>query len=174
MYRRGAPAFVVRAISDCFCHAATVHRAAADASLWSRHRAEILGSAARTARTLHQRSGFETSPTIILVGCVGPQSAIVVLASIANLAFALRTYRSFQLLQSAYGLGAPQSSSIRPWMTLRYVAIRYRVPETDLTTSLGLPSDTEADTTLKSRPQRHFADPIRPTPATGHRQHRAV
>jgi len=85
---------------------------------------------------------------------------VVVLASIANLAFALRTYRSFQLLQSAYELGAPQSSSIRPWMTLRYVAIRYRVPETDLTTSLGLPSDTEADTTLKSLADRSGISPI--------------
>jgi hypothetical protein len=85
---------------------------------------------------------------------------VVVLASIASLAFALRTYRSFQFLQSAYEVGAPQSSSIRPWMTLRYVAIRYRVPETQLTTSLGLPSDTDADTTLKSLAGRSGISPI--------------
>lgn len=85
---------------------------------------------------------------------------VVVLASIASLALALRTYRSFQLLQSAYALGAPQSSTIRPWMTLRYVAMRYRVPEADLTTSLGLPSDTEAGTTLKSLADRSGISPV--------------
>jgi len=85
---------------------------------------------------------------------------VVVLASIASLAFTLRTYRSFQLLQSAYELGAPHISSIRPWMTLRYVAIRYRVPEADLTRSLGLPFDTEADTTLKSLADHSGISPI--------------
>ena len=85
---------------------------------------------------------------------------VVVLASIASLALALRTYRSFQLLQSAYELGAPQSSSIRPWMTLRYVAIRYRVPDANLITSLGLPSDTEVNTTLKSLAERSGISPI--------------
>jgi hypothetical protein len=36
--------------------------------------------------------------------------------------FGLRTYRSFLLLRSAYEAGAPMTSSIRGWMTLKYIA----------------------------------------------------
>ncbi len=45
-------------------------------------------------------------------------------------------------------------------MTLHYVAIRYRVSETDLMTSLGLASDTDANTTLKSLADRSGLSPI--------------
>jgi len=54
--------------------------------------------------------------------------------------FSRRAYHSFLLLRSAYELGAPDVSSIRPWMTLRYIAETYRVPETALREHLGLPS----------------------------------
>ena len=48
----------------------------------------------------------------------------------------------------------PQSSSIRAWMTLRYVAATYRAPEPLLIARLGLPADTPSDTTLKSLADR--------------------
>lgn len=76
--------------------------------------------------------------------------ALMVVAALAALMFGLRTYRSFVLLRSAYALGAPDASSVRPWMTLSYVAGTYRVSETALVQRLGLPSDIDPTTTLVS------------------------
>jgi len=64
--------------------------------------------------------------------------------------FGARTYGSLLLLRSAYDVGMPEISSVRAWMTLRYVATTYRVPETQLITRLGLAADTSPDTNLKS------------------------
>jgi hypothetical protein len=52
--------------------------------------------------------------------------------------FGLRTYGSFMLLRSAYEAGAPMTSSIRPWMTLQYVATTYRTSNAALIERLGL------------------------------------
>jgi membrane protein DedA with SNARE-associated domain len=71
-------------------------------------------------------------------------------AAVATLMFGLRSYRSFVLLRSAYAVGAPDVSSVRPWMTLGYVAGAYRVPETTLAQRLGLPPDIDPATTLMS------------------------
>jgi hypothetical protein len=64
--------------------------------------------------------------------------------------FGLRTYGSFLLLRSAYEAGAPTTSHIRPWMTLSYLATRYRVSEERLILRLRLPAETIPDTSLKS------------------------
>ena len=74
--------------------------------------------------------------------------------------FGLRTYTSLQLLRSAYEAGAPSTSSIRPWMTLRYVATRYRVPEVLVIARLGLPAETNPDTNLKSLAERRGLSPF--------------
>jgi membrane protein DedA with SNARE-associated domain len=78
----------------------------------------------------------------------------------ASVWFALRTYRSFLLLRSAYEVGMPQSGSVRAWMTLRYVADTYRVPEALLTTRLALPMDTPPDATLKTLAERESLSPF--------------
>ena len=49
---------------------------------------------------------------------------LIVLAA-ATTMLGLRTYRSFTLLSSAYELGVPEVSTVRPWMTLDYVATAY-------------------------------------------------
>ena len=77
-----------------------------------------------------------------------------VIATLAAVAFGLRSYGSFLILRSAVGVGAPQVSRIRPWMTLRYVAGTYQVPETALVAQLGLAADTELDTSLRSLAER--------------------
>lgn len=82
------------------------------------------------------------------------------IAAFAVVMFGLRTYRSFLLLRSAYELGAPDVSSIRPWMTLDYVAPTYRVPGTALAERLGLPPDIEPKTTLKSLAERQGLSPF--------------
>ena len=64
--------------------------------------------------------------------------AISTIAAFAVVIFGLRTYRSFLLLHSAYELGAPDLSSVRPWMTLEYVARTYSVPQAALAERLGL------------------------------------
>lgn len=76
--------------------------------------------------------------------------AVLVATAIASAFFAYRTYRSLQLLQSAYAVGAPKTSGIRGWMTLKYVASTYRVPEAVLREGLAITSDAGADKSLKT------------------------
>jgi membrane-associated protein len=76
--------------------------------------------------------------------------ALFALAACAVIIFGLRTYRSLLLLRSAYEVGAPDLGSVRPWMTLEYVARTYRVPVTALAKRLGMPSDIDPNTTLRS------------------------
>jgi membrane-associated protein len=71
----------------------------------------------------------------------------------------MRTVRSFLLLRSAYEVGAPATSSIRGWMTLRYVAATYRTPAAALRERLGLPPATDADANLKSLADRAGVSP---------------
>jgi membrane protein DedA with SNARE-associated domain len=75
---------------------------------------------------------------------------LVVLFALPTLWFAMRSYGSFLLLRSAYEAGAPKTSSIRPWMTLTYIAGAYHVPASALMTGLGLPSDTDPNTSLRT------------------------
>ena len=78
-------------------------------------------------------------------------AAIVLLIAVApTLFFGLRTYGSFRLLRSAYEAGAPMTSSIRGWMTLKYVASTYRAPDAALIDQLGLPSETDLNTSLRT------------------------
>ena len=80
----------------------------------------------------------------------GAVLSLAAVAALAALLFGLRTYRSFVLLRSAYAVGAPDVGSVRPWMTLGYVAGAYRVSEAALAQRLGLPSDIDPATTLMS------------------------
>lgn len=75
---------------------------------------------------------------------------LLILAAAAGAAFGFRTYRSFELLQSAYAVGAPKTSAVRAWMTLSYVAGTYRVAVGALIEGLGLPPDTSPERSLKS------------------------
>ena len=78
-------------------------------------------------------------------------AAIVLLIAVApTVFFGLRTYGSFRLLRSAYDAGAPMTSSIRGWMTLKYVAATYRIPDASLVEQLALPSETDTNTSLKA------------------------
>jgi membrane protein DedA with SNARE-associated domain len=86
--------------------------------------------------------------------------ALLVLAALAALMFGLRTYRSFVLLRSAYALGAPDVGSIRPWMTLGYVAGVYRVSATALAQRLGLPPHIDPATTLVSMSRAQGRSPL--------------
>jgi membrane-associated protein len=76
--------------------------------------------------------------------------ALVFVFTLPSLWFALRTYGSFELLRSAYQAGAPETSSIRAWMTLAYIAGVYHVDASALMRSLGLESDTDPNITLRS------------------------
>lgn len=84
---------------------------------------------------------------------------LVVLVAAATAMLGLRTYRAFTLLSSAYEAGVPETSSVRPWMTLRFVATAYRVPEAALLEHLGLGPQTHPDTTLKSLAERAGVSP---------------
>jgi len=72
----------------------------------------------------------------------------------------MRSYHTYLLLQSAYEIGMPQASSVRPWMTLRYIATTYRVPEERLRARLALPPTTSLDTNLRSIAERQGMTPF--------------
>jgi hypothetical protein len=85
---------------------------------------------------------------------------LIAIAAIALVLFGFRAYRSFLLLRSAYELDAPDVSSVRPWMTLDYVARSYRVPGTALAEGLGLAPDTDPTTTLIPLAQQQGLSPF--------------
>jgi membrane protein DedA with SNARE-associated domain len=72
------------------------------------------------------------------------------LFTMPTLWLALRTYSSFQLLRSAYAARAPATSSIRAWMTLKFVADTYRISAPALIDRLSLSRETDPNSTLKS------------------------
>jgi membrane protein DedA with SNARE-associated domain len=86
--------------------------------------------------------------------------ALCVVAGLGSVAFGLRSYHSFLLLRSAYELGAPKIGAIRPWMTLGYVGATYRAPVAALTDRLGLPADTDPDTSLRALSTREGVSPF--------------
>src|SRR5436305_1042260 len=85
---------------------------------------------------------------------------LAILAALSSIWFSLRTYHSFVLLRSAYHVGMPQSSSVRGWMTIRYVAEIYRVPEIHLIARLGLPLEISPDISLRSLAERERTSPF--------------
>ena len=83
--------------------------------------------------------------------------ALVALCGVALLAsagFGLRSYWSLQLMRSAYAVGTPGVSNIRPWMSLRVVATSYRVGEKALIERLGLGPETDPETSLRTLADR--------------------
>ena len=82
------------------------------------------------------------------------------LAALAVVIFALRTYRSLLLLHSEYEWGAPDLSSVRPWMTLGYVAQTYSVPQAALAERLGHSPDVDPRTSLISLARRQGLSPF--------------
>jgi len=84
---------------------------------------------------------------------------IVVVAGAATLLLGLRSAVTLALLESAREAGMPQASSVRPWMTLRYLALTYDVAEDELRAELDAPSGLPAETTLKELAQ-HAGVPL--------------
>lgn len=72
---------------------------------------------------------------------------LVVALGVAFLAGA-RTYRALLLLQSAQSSGMAETSSIRAWMTLSYVASSYGVATNELRRELNLTPDISDNATL--------------------------
>lgn len=80
--------------------------------------------------------------------------ALFAIAALATVLFGLRTTWSLQLMRSAQAAGAPGVSNLRPWMTLRYVAATWQVPEPALVARLGLAGDADSGTDLKALAER--------------------
>jgi membrane protein DedA with SNARE-associated domain len=89
---------------------------------------------------------------IAVVGCL--------VAALPTVVFGFRAYHSFLFLRSAYAAGAPTTSSVRPWMTLRYIAAVYRTSDAALIERLGLPAGTESGVSLKSLAEREGISPL--------------
>jgi membrane protein DedA with SNARE-associated domain len=85
---------------------------------------------------------------------------VFVAAALPAALFGFRTYRSFLFLRSAYASGAPMTASVRPWMTLSYVAAAYGTPEAGLIERLGLAPGTDPKTSLKSLAEQQGVSPL--------------
>ena len=85
---------------------------------------------------------------------------VCALALLPTVLLGLRTVRSFQLLQSAYAAGAAKTSSIRPWMTLAYVAGSYHLSEPDLIATLALPAGADPRASLKTLADQAGVPPL--------------
>jgi membrane protein DedA with SNARE-associated domain len=85
---------------------------------------------------------------------------LLLLSALSSAFFAMRSYGSFRLLQSAVAMGKPEVSSIRGWMTLDYIATSYRAPLPQLLERLDLPSDTPPEETLKAIAARRGLAPF--------------
>jgi membrane protein DedA with SNARE-associated domain len=86
--------------------------------------------------------------------------AVAAIALLCTAVCGIRSYRTYLLLQSAYQLGMPQASTVRAWMTLRYIATTYRVPEDRLRERLAVPPATSPDTSLRSIAERQGMTPF--------------
>ncbi len=71
-----------------------------------------------------------TSRQLLVLGLV----ALLALAGV----FGVQAYQSWQALQTARGTGLRDASTIRAWMSVRYVARTYGVSETALESQLGV------------------------------------
>lgn len=80
--------------------------------------------------------------------------ALFIAVALPTVLYGLRAYHSLLVLRSAHELGAPEISSVRAWMTIRYVADTYRAPEAALIAQLQLAPGTDPDTELKSLAER--------------------
>jgi membrane protein DedA with SNARE-associated domain len=87
-------------------------------------------------------------------------AAICLLALLPAGWFGVRSYRSFLLVVSAYELGAPEISNVRPWMTIKYAAEAFRVPADALMARLGLPPTVAPDTVLKTIAEQRGLSPF--------------
>jgi membrane protein DedA with SNARE-associated domain len=86
---------------------------------------------------------------------------LVMLVALAlSVMFGLRSYRTLVLLHSAQEVGMSQTSSIRAWMTLRYVAATYSVYEDALVLQLELPAEIDPRTTLRSLANQQDLSPF--------------
>lgn len=86
--------------------------------------------------------------------------ALLVVLMLPTLWFALRSYHSFQLLRSAYAAGAPETSSVRPWMTLSYVGQTYHVSVSALLQSLQLPPNLGPNVSLRRLAKQADLSPL--------------
>lgn len=86
---------------------------------------------------------------------------MLMLALASSLAFTMRSYTAFSMLRSAQAVGAAETSSIRPWMTLAFVAAHYGIDEEALRQRLQIAAETEATATLRELADNKGLPPFR-------------
>ncbi|MBI3964063.1 MAG: hypothetical protein HY329_00385 [Chloroflexi bacterium] len=87
-------------------------------------------------------------------------AVLLVLATVATVASGLRTFQSWVFLRSAQEIGAIETASIRPWMTVAYVARAHGVSEEDLGARLELAADASRDVTLLTLARQRYRQPL--------------
>lgn len=110
----------------------------------------VVKAANEDDRQAHARSRWSTRLLVLLIA----------LSAVAAALLGMRSYRTLTLLVSAYEVGVPQTSSVRPWMTLGYVAAAYRAPEAALRVRLNVAPQASPDTTLQTLADRAGIHPI--------------
>ena len=100
-------------------------------------------------------------PTWLRLGWLHSGLIIVLIMALSlTFLFGIRSYRTLVLLQSAQQLAVVETSSIRAWMTLRYVAATYDVDEDELVTQLQLPTGIDRQVTLRSLAEKQGLSPF--------------
>lgn len=87
-------------------------------------------------------------------------TVVLVFGLAASAYLANKSYRTFQVLETARVLDIAEAGNIRAWMTLGYVAASYDTPVADLVGLLKLPAETQADTPLRTLAEHMDADPL--------------
>lgn len=81
--------------------------------------------------------------------------ALVALVALAGV-FAVNAYQSWQALQATRAGTLRDVGTIRPWMSVRYIARTYGVPEAALESRLGVPTRPRT-TLLELARERHVS-----------------
>ncbi|MFC1673775.1 DedA family protein [Pseudomonadota bacterium] len=85
---------------------------------------------------------------------------VMVLSLAASVYYSIKSYRTFQVLESARTLDIPEAGNIRAWMTVDYIATSYDAPVAELSRKLSLPPDTDPNKTLRTLSEEAGTDPL--------------
>jgi membrane protein DedA with SNARE-associated domain len=86
---------------------------------------------------------------------------LLTVAIASSIAFAMRSYGALSLLRSAQAVGAAETSSIRPWMTLDFVVAHYGTAEDDLRQRLQIGAEVRGTATLRDLAEEKGFAPFR-------------
>lgn len=103
----------------------------------------------------HRQRGIKSAKPRLILPVV-----LIVLGLIITAYFGMRAVRSFRQMeyirQEGLDRGTASVEAIRPWMTIRFIAVAYAVPEEYLYSQLNIPFDRRSAHAALSRLNREY------------------